>query len=503
MREPPILVVAPYPVRKKFLPRHFDKTIFEPIRKSKIMVKLIPFLLTLILLTVTACQDGSNSKKEKSHSAIEQTSMPKMDTLFQELADKNKMFGAVAASKKGGFVHNKAYGYAAIKNGDTIPATHQTAYRIGSITKTFTATLFMQLAEAHKVSLSTSLAKFYPKMPNADSITMEHMLRHRSGLHNYTSDSAYQSWSHSKRTKEEMLSYFRDMKSEFSPGETFQYSNTNYVLLAYIMEQITGKLYPELLKTHIIEPLGLERTYFSEQKPRKQEAQSFEWQGNNWGKEDRTHPSTSYGAGGLVSTPADLVKFIHGLFHGQLVDSQTLNQMTNMKKGISPKNGYGLGLLEAPFGNRTSYGHTGGIDGYRAQVGYFPKDSVGFAITSNALNYTFNDIALGMLNILFNKDYQIPEFETNNVTLSAERVARMAGKYSSDEHPLDITLRADSNVLRAQATGQPQFPLTPTSDTSFEFRQARLEIKFKRPKDKDSFQAFYLLQRGKYLFKRQ
>ncbi len=466
------------------------------------MVKLIPFLLAISLLAATACNTDNNSREQQTSLVVKQAAIPKMDTLFQKLVDNNKMLGAVAASKKGEFVHNKAYGYAAIKDGDTIPATHQTAYNIGSITKTFTATLFMQLAEDNKVSLTTSLAEFYPDMPNADSITMENMLRHRSGLHNYTNDSAYQSWSHSKRTKEEMLAYFRDLKTEFSPGGKFQYSNTNYVLLAYIIEEITGKSYPELLKARIIEPLGLKRTYFGKQKLKKQEAQSFEWQGNAWEHEDPTHPSTSYGAGGMYSTSADLVKFIHGLFHGQLVDSQRLDQMTTMTKGVTSKNPYGLGLLEAPFGNRKSYGHTGGIDGYRAQVGYFPNDSVGFAVTANALNYTFNKVGIGVLNILFEKDYKIPEMETRNINLNPERIAKMAGEYACDDHPLDIKLRAEGDALLAQATGQPEFPLTPTSDTSFEFRQARLEMIFKRP-EKDRFQEFYLLQNGKYLFKRQ
>jgi Domain of unknown function (DUF3471)./Beta-lactamase. len=239
---------------------------------------------------------------------------------------------------------------------------------------------------------------------------------------------------------------------------------------------------------------------------REGEARSFQWTGQSWEREGLTHPSTTFSAGGIVSTPSDLITFYRGLFEGQLVDSQSLDQMTTVKdtmKGDSgPKNGYGLGLLTVPFGQKQGYGHTGGVDGYVAQASYFPEAKVGFAITSNAANYSFNQVGIGVLSILFDQDYEIPDFDKKTVSLSADHIAKMAGKYASEKAPIDMTLRADSNLLKAQGTGQPKFPLTPVADTAFEYQKAGVKIQFKRPEN-DTFQQFYLLQGGgKFLFKR-
>ena len=466
------------------------------------MYKLSLLFSGLCLLGIAACQNpretATTGKPEPAPPAIQ----PRIDSLMQQLAIRDKMYAGVAASRNGELVHNQAYGYAAIKGGDTLAADHTTPYRIGSITKTFTATLFMQLVEKDQISLSTKLSAFYPDMPNADSITMEHLLRHQSGLHNYTRDSIFGQSENLMRTKQEMLAHFRDTEPEFQPGEQFQYSNTNYVLLGYILEDITGKRYPELLQQRIVQPLGLARTYFSDSTLREGEARSFKWTGRTWKRQGLTHPSVTHGAGGIVSTPSDLVAFYRGLFEGQLVDTQSLNRMTSMKEGISQKNRYGLGLLQMPFRQKSGYGHTGGVDGYAAQAGYFPKDSVAFAITANALNYSRNQAAIGLLSMVFDRDYQIPEFNRQTVSLSADRLARMAGKYSSEKAPIDLTLRADSNILKAQGTGQPEFPLTPVADTAFEYKRVGVEIRFKQP-EADTFRQFYLLQAGgKYLFER-
>jgi Beta-lactamase class C and other penicillin binding proteins len=220
------------------------------------MYRLCLLFSGLCLLGLAACQNPEETATTEKAEPAPPAVQPRIDSLMQQLAANDKMYAGVAVSRDGELVHNQAYGYAAIKDGDTIAADHTTPYRIGSITKTFTATLFMQMLEKGKISLSTKLSEFYPDMPNADSITMEHMLRHRSGLHNYTRDSIFGQSRNIARTKQEMLAHFRNTEPEFQPGEKFQYSNTNYVLLGYILEDISGKPYPNCFKIALSNRLG-------------------------------------------------------------------------------------------------------------------------------------------------------------------------------------------------------------------------------------------------------
>ncbi len=459
------------------------------------------FILILVLTSIaclTTCQSQNPNNQYKAIS----DHYPKLDTLFRKLVKHDKMHGAVAVSKNGELKHYKAYGNARMGPDDSVKASAKTRYPIGSITKTFTATLALQLIEEGKLSLDTKLAQFYPNLPNADSITIEQMLRHQSGLYNYT-DSNWMKWRDQARSKAKMIKYIKKHEPRFSPGDSFQYSNTNYLLMGYIIEDLTGKTYRKVLKKRITEPLGLANTYFPEDKIHRREARSYRWENQNWDTTRKTNPQMYHAAGALFSTASDLVSFYRNLFQGNLLDSQSLKQMTKTTKSLGPKNGYGLGIFSIPFGSKTAYGHNGGgIEGFQAQAAYFPEDSIGIAITSNALNYPFNQISIGLLSIIFDRDYEMPSFDQKAVALSDDRLKAFTGFYTCEEHPLDITLRYKKGDLMAQATGQPAFPLTPISDTAFKYDRAGLEIRFK-PARNDTFEAFYLLQNGKFLFKRK
>ena len=429
---------------------------------------------------------------------------PDIDTLFQRLARHDKAYGAVAVMKNGELIHNQAYGYSRLKDETQKAATPTTEYHIGSITKTFTATLIMQLVEEGALSLDTRLAEFYPEIPNADAITIEHLLRHRSGLYNLTIDTAWRARQSQYLSHEEMLERFRAYEPQFEPDSQFQYSNTNYVLLGYIVEDLTNQSYARALEERIAKPLSLDHTHFPKATLRPGQAASYRWGTDGWDTLEPTAHRVTHGAGALLSTPTDLLRFYRGLCLGELVDTATFNQMTDMGGGFSQRNSYGLGLLQMPFGKRIGYGHTGGIDGYRASASYFPDDSLGIAITTNALNYELNQIAIDVLTATFKPSaFSPPEFDQKDLSLSPERLQRMTGYYTSETLPLDITLRLEDEQLEAQATNQSAFPLTPTSDTSFKYVPAGVKMQFKRS-ESDQLNQFYLLQGGgKFLFERK
>lgn len=396
----------------------------------------------------------------------------KLSKLIAAVDKHQKIMGALTVSSNGKTVYNRAWGYRSVSNKQYTPNDTETKFRIGSITKTFTAVMIIQLIEEGKLSLDTRLAKFYPNIPNAAEITIEQLLNHHSGLYNFT-DSAYLTYHTQAKTKQELLALFAKHTPSFKPGTEGAYSNTNYVLLGFILEDITKDSYATNLKKRITGKLGLKSTYYGD-KPSaaKNEASSFSFSDDGWKEEPETHLSIPGGAGALVSTPNDLVKFMEGLFAGKLLKKVSLDKMLDLK------NGYGQGIFQFPFDEKHCYGHTGGIDEFHAMLAYFPAERVAFAFTGNGQTMDMNDLAIGVMSICFDKAYEIPDFAAQEYKLAAEKLAAYEGTYSSQQLPIKIKVWKEGSKLLAQATGQGAFPLTAVSEREFKFDPAKLKMIF-------------------------
>jgi D-alanyl-D-alanine carboxypeptidase len=403
---------------------------------------------------------------------------PKLDSLFDILAQKNKAMGSLTLSKNGIVLYSKAIGYNYISDVEKKPSTETTKYRIGSITKMFTATIILQLAEEGKISLDATLDKYFPTLPNTSKITIRNLLNHRSGLHNFTNEPDYLTWMTKPKTHDEMLAVISKYPVDFQPGEKYSYSNSNYVILGYIIEKICKEPYPKVLKDRITAKLGLTNTYYGGKTDIKNnESYSYRWV-KNWEQQPETDMSIPGGAGAIVSTPDDLSRFIEALFSLKLVTENNLNQMKNMIDS------YGMAMIKAPFHTKTGYGHGGGIDGFASNLIYFPEDSLAIAYCTNGQVYAMNDILMGTLSIYFNMEYSIPKFIPKPViALKTEELDKYPGEYSSTQIPLKIIITKDKSTLFAQATGQSAFPLEAIDKDKFQFEQAGIEIEFNTDKN--------------------
>lgn len=413
---------------------------------------------------------------------------PKLDSLFDVLAQKNKAMGSLTISKNGHVLYSRAIGDRLISEKEKKPSTTVTKYRIGSITKMFTATMIFQLIEEGRVTLATTLDKFFPSLPNANQITIGNLLNHRSGLHNFTADSEYTTWMTQPKTEDEMLAIISKNKVDFQANEKFSYSNSNYLVLGYVIEKNTGQSYSQNLKERITSKIGLSNTYAgSKTDINNNESFSYSFV-SNWKQEPETDMSIPGGAGSIVSTPTDLTKFIEALFSLKLVSQNSLNQMKTMTDG------YGMGMFQIPFYSKHAYGHNGGIEGFGSSLAYFPEDSLAIAYCTNGQVYPLNDILIGVLSIYFDLPYSIPAFSA--LQLKTEDLDKYLGIYSSVQVPLKITITKDDTTLIAQATGQSTFPLEATERDKFEFNQAGIIIEFDTAK-----REFTLRQGGgSYLF---
>ncbi len=397
-----------------------------------------------------------------------QPKQTRLDSLFRLLETNQKFMGTVALMQDDQITFNHAYGFAEVS--EKLPAGPGTVYRIGSITKTFTAVMILQMVDKGKLALDDKLEQFFPFIDGADKITIDQMLRHRSGLFSLTSDSAYMGYHTQPQTRQQLLSRIREYRLQFAPDEKVEYSNTNYLLLGWLLEDLSGMSYAQLLQQEIAKPLGLKYTY-STNPGNGFAATSYNWNGNNWVNETFTHMSVPGGSGNIYSTAEELLVFYHALFSGRLISETSLKNMMELKDN------FGLGVFDMPFYEYKGFGHTGGIDGFRSVTIYFPEQKVGVAVCSNALNYNQNEIIISLLSHAFGRPWQLPVVEQAQVE---EKVLETyAGTYSAEGFPLKLTIRHRNGKLFGQGTGQPEFPLEARSADTFVFDNAGINITFR------------------------
>jgi D-alanyl-D-alanine carboxypeptidase len=272
------------------------------------------------------------------------------------------------------------------------------------------------------------------------------------------------------KTQEEIVSMISKGRIEFEPGKDFSYSNSNYILLGYIIEKISKKSYSANLKDRITSKIGLSNTYYGGKiNTKNNECFSYQFI-NKWELAPETDMSIPGGAGSVVSTSSDLTMYIEALFSEKLISKNSLTQMKTMT------NGYGFGMIQFPFYEKKAFGHTGGIDGFISNLAYFHEDSLAVAYITNGQVYPMNDILIGVLSACFNKTYSIPTFKT--VALSAEILDKYLGVYGSTQLPLKITITKDKSSLVAQATGQSSFTLEAIEENKFKFDPAGIKMEF-------------------------
>jgi D-alanyl-D-alanine carboxypeptidase len=415
----------------------------------------------------------------------------KEDSLLNLLLLKNKAMGSLAVSENGNIIYTKAIG---IKESTPamLPSDEKTKYRIGSISKMFTATLIFKMIDEGKISLGTTLDKFFPSVPNASNVTIGHMLSHRSGIHSITNDSLYMTYMLQPKTRQEMVDMISATKSDFEPDAKTEYSNSNFVLLGYIVEDLYKKPYNEILQEVICKKAGLSDTYYGGKiDPARNESHSYRYL-TSWEKLPETDMSIPHGAGAIISTPTDLVKFIYALFNGQMVSESSLSHMITIQDAS-----LGMGMMQIPYEDKKVFGHGGAIDGFNSLLCYFPEEKLAVSYISNGSNYSVNDIVLRTMNNYFGKYDKLPEFRTYAV--KDEDLDQYLGVYVSSQIPIKVTITKKDGNLFGQGSGQPEIALEAIDKDKFKFDPAGIVMIF-HPAQND-----FILEQGggTYTFTRE
>lgn len=392
----------------------------------------------------------------------------KLDQFFDRLAEKNKAMGSLVIARDGNVLYTRSIGYGQINGADKNPLNATSRYRIGSITKMFTAAMILQLVEEGKLKLTDALDRFFPQVPNAGKITIVQLLWHRSGTPNIKREqSSQRDVKTIPVTKAEILAMIVKAKPDFEPDTKHSYSNSGYQLLGLILEKVTGKTYEEALKERISSKVGLPDTYVATGNidVSKNEALTYMNFGDGWKPVPETHPSILFSAGAIVSTPNDMAKFIQALFDGKIVSKESLDQMKMIRDGE------GSGMEPFTFAGKTFYGHTGGADNYGAWLAYLPEEKLTIAYTTNAKVYPVANIMGGVVDIYYNKPFTIPTLES--IAVSPEVLDKYVGVYSSPEAPVKFTITRDGSTLLFQPPGEKSaVPLEATAENKFQIEGA-------------------------------
>ena len=403
----------------------------------------------------------------------------RVDGYFAENPD--KFSGAIEIQENGKTVYQKSLGYADIENKIAVKA--DTKFRIGSITKTFMSVLVLKAAQEGKLSLNDPLSKYFPvaQIPNAEKITVDMLLYHRSGLRDVINDKfdEFVTYYTKPQTRAQMIERIAKAGTNFAPDSTFRYCNSGFILLTYIIEDVCGKSYDKLLNEQIIKPLQLSHTGVCTTPIHSKDgfAQSFSISGERL---DEFDPSAVVGAGAMYSTTGDLLKFFNALTSGYF-GSGIYEQMKDFKDN------WGRGLFPMEYGDYKGFGHTGGIHGFAAVMMKINDKTIVFCSNNSFVDHA--DLVNTILGIA-------TEPKRQYITLPAEQLKKYEGKYTCEQLKMEVEITSTGTQLAAQAMGQPGFPLDAISETEFEFAAAGVKMVFDLAK-----QTFTLHQNGgEFLF---
>ncbi|GAB5563006.1 MAG: serine hydrolase domain-containing protein [Winogradskyella sp.] len=327
-----------------------------------------------------------------------------LDEFLEVLENNDKLMATMTITKDNVEIYNKALGNADFES--KIYNTSDTKFRIGSVTKSFTAVMIFQLIDEGKIKLNTPISLYFPEINKASEITVGHLLNHSSGLFNITNDKNFEDWMIKESSQKIMLDRIKSYELDFNPGTATAYSNTNYILLGYIIEAIDKSLYAESLKTRIIDRINLKNTYVGNKIGlRSNESHSYINVEGQWRKQQETDMSNPGGAGAIVSSSSDLTQFMNALFSGKLISDKSLELMKKTNDGETCH-----GLFYAKTNGVDIYASEGGIDGFQSMLVHVPAYNITIALTANGLDYSKVNIMLSAYKVLSGQTIEIPTF---------------------------------------------------------------------------------------------
>jgi CubicO group peptidase (beta-lactamase class C family) len=395
----------------------------------------------------------------------------KADELLTAYTSQNKFSGVVLIAKDGQPIFEKAYGYADRER--NLPNTVQTQFRVGSLTKMFTATAVLQLVEQSAIALDDPISKYIPAFPDGDKIKIVHLLSHTSGIKGRGALNPH--------SLKEQVEGFRSEGLEFTPGERFAYNNFNYILLSYIIELVTGTPYPVWLQGHVLQRAGMYHSGLdsgSRISPAKATGYITNPATLAWMPTDGSHVADASGAGALYSTAEDLLQWAKVIGGHQLLAEATFQKAWTVVKG-----NYGLGWMLQEQDGKKELGHTGSIPGFIAAFFTYPETHTTLIILSNYGEVNGRELCEKVKAVVFLHPYSLP-VQKKEISLPMDILQQYAGRYRLNDQFI-VTVSVENNKLYALAPGdQDKVEFTAEAIDRFFMKGPETEVEFQRREGK-------------------
>ncbi|MFN2399370.1 MAG: serine hydrolase domain-containing protein [Gemmatimonadaceae bacterium] len=420
------------------------------------------------ILVVALCLTARVATAQRSHcGALQRT----VDSLVAEALTEGPVAGMSVAVLCGtDTVVMKGYGFADVEN--DVPATEKTVYRIGSITKQFTAAAVLQLVEQGRLSLEDSVGKHLPNIPSRwRGVPIRQLLNHTSGIPSYTSVGLR--WTTRMRLDlphDSLIGIVANDSMDFPAGSKWRYNNTGYYLLGMLIERLSGHPYAGVVRERLATPLGLRATTYCDTRPIiKKRAQGYQvGPDQKLTNADPLSMAQPFSAGALCSTVGDLIAWQRALAAGRVVKPASYTAMTT-PNGVAIASAYGYGLAKDTLERRTRVQHGGGINGFNSMLQYYPAESISIAVLANTNGPWVDRVADNIARAALGVRLVPAPPKLRDLATTAEERARFSGTYRLvlPNGPLELRVFEQDGKLMMQATGQPEFPLRYQGNGSF------------------------------------
>ncbi|MBB2147950.1 serine hydrolase domain-containing protein [Pedobacter gandavensis] len=322
------------------------------------------FLLTILFITI--CYPFNT--------AVAQSFESKVDQLIQtEFSDSNGPGGVFMVAQYGKPIYRKAFGKANLELDNNL--SPESVFQIGSMTKQFTAISVLMLEEQGKLNTNDPISKYLPDYPKGDKITIHHLLTHTSGIKDFTKMKSLSTIAQKEMTPKMMVDFFKDEPMDFDPGEKFEYNNSGYVLLGYLIELVSGEQYEDFIKKHIFDKAGMNQSYYaSDRKIINKRAYGYHRKEYGYVNKTMISFSVPFSSGSLMSTVSDMLKWQNALNqHLFLSTDKTRKAFSKYKLNNGEAFTYGYGWHIKDINGIPTREHGGSIFGFKSMGVYIPS----------------------------------------------------------------------------------------------------------------------------------
>jgi CubicO group peptidase (beta-lactamase class C family) len=415
-------------------------------------LKFLPFLVLI------AC---TNPKEEQPVVNSETELQQKIDNYLLAHKANSRFNGSVYISEKGKPIFEEFYGFS--KKAAKAKINSNTKFLIGSITKPFVAACILKLEQDGNFTRQTKLSAFFPDFPKADSVTIEHLLTHTSGISDYHDFDDWKTLSQTDLQPIDVINRVKERPYRFSPGTNFRYCNTGYIFLGLIIEKITGESFEKHLTKSILEPLNLKNTgVVKNDKTIDQLALGYTTTPRGSSLAEYINYNQPFTSGNMYSTTADLEVFCSAIMDSSLLGPRLTRATFEENSG---RYGFGWGIRN--FNATKAFGHYGGMNGFWGSFTYFPERDLFICFLANDDNTPKYTINKDLVAILSGDSFQIPE-PVVFIEPTLDYLRKFEGDYLVKENDT-LHVYAKENQLIIRETGQIEYELFPTESGLFQF----------------------------------